>query len=206
MFLFNFNCYYSYMNNELVKTIEYTKLKPNEDKEFHKFFEETINKLFYHDYTKNTLKFFCEADVEFPPNKIKEYSELGNIFVAKDGDHYAGFLIFDNPEGGSTSCRWLAVDNNYQKNGIASKLIGLYESEAKKRGAHCIILVTEKRNQRFYKKRGFRYMGLNPAGYYGAPDYWFYKQIQKPKEKNYLKEVNNSLILRFVTRFRQIFR
>jgi len=175
-------CYYFVM-----KKIEYSNLKPKESEEFHKFFSMMVNKFFYPEYTKNTLKFFCESEKEFPVKNIREFAKTGNILVAKDGFKYVGSLIFNEPDGGVTFCRWIAVDDKYQNNGIASKLIDIYEDAAKNKGAHCIMLCTEEENLDFYKKRGFQHMGVNPVGYYGVLDYWFYKQIQEPKEENYLR-------------------
>ena len=167
--------------------IKYSKLNPAESEDFYNFYKNFVFKFFYPEYSKRTLEYFCNDEKEFPPHRIKEYAESGNIFAARVRDKFVGALMFDNPDGGVSFTRWIAVDEDHQGNGIATKLLNLYEKEARGRGVHCMMLCTEERNLEFYKKRGFEYMGLNPAGYYGAADYWFYKQIQEPREENYLK-------------------
>lgn len=167
--------------------IEYSQLDPKEVESFYTFYKNFVFKFFYPEYSKKTLEYFCTAEKEFNPKTICEYAKSGNVLVAKSGEEFAGSLMFDNPDGGVSFTRWIAVDDKFQNKGIATKLLKLYEVEAIKRGVHCLMLCTEERNLSFYKNRGFTYMGLNPVGYYGAPDHWFYKQIQEAKEKNYLK-------------------
>ncbi len=107
--------------------------------------------------------------------------------MAKDKDQIVGFLMVSAAYGGVSFGNWLVVCRNYQRQGIASKLLKIWEKEAKKWGCHKLHLLTEGRNVSFYQKRGFILLGLIPKNYFGADDFYFYKTIQEPKEENYLK-------------------
>lgn len=165
--------------------IKYSILQAKDSEKFYPFFKKIVEEFFYPEYTRKTITYFFEE--EYTPEAIKKYASKGNVIVAKDGDDFVGFLLYGHPEGGVSFCNWISVEEKYQGNGIATKLLEMYESDAKKLGAHCILLCTEERNLEFYKKRGYQYMGLNPKGYYGVADYWFFKTIQEAKEENYLR-------------------
>jgi len=168
-----------------MSNFEYSLLKAPEAEEFYPFFKKMVEEFFYPEYTKNTIAYFFAE--EYTPEAIEKYASKGDIIIAKEGNKFAGFILYGAPEGGVSFCNWICVAEEYQGNGIASEMIKMYESEAKKKGAHCVMLCTEERNIDFYKKRGFEYMGLNPKGYYGVADYWFFKPLQEPKEENYLR-------------------
>lgn len=83
---------------------------------------------------------------------------------------------------------WLGVDKQYQKRGIASRLLTLWEQEALVEGAHSLHLWTTENNVEFYKKRGLSCGGVFPKAWHGENCYLIYKTLREPEEKNFLKK------------------
>lgn len=110
-----------------------------------------------------------------------------SLYLTVYGQEVVGYLMARPICGGVCLGIWLAVSDDHQKQGIASKLLKMWEEDAKKAGMHNLQLWCDKRNIEFYKNRGFKLAGLVPANYYGHDDYLFYKVIQRPLEKNYLR-------------------
>ncbi len=142
------------------------------------------------EYSAKTRNFFIEQ--EYCPEALK--AQIKNkeiaIYAAFSGKGVVGFLMVRYLCGGVGLGVWLSVSNKHQGKGIATKLLKMWQKEAKKVGIHKLHLWTDKRNLNFYKKQGFAYVGKIPKNYYGADDYLFYKVIQPPKEKNFLKKIS----------------
>jgi len=120
---------------------------------------------------------------------IKAQLKAGEIeiYLALSNGQVAGYLMVRPITGGIVLACWLSVRREYQGRGVASFLLAMWEKDAKARGFHKLHLWTDKRNLKFYKNRDFIFVGKIPKNYYGADDYLFYKSIQAPKEKNFLK-------------------
>ncbi|MDD5146568.1 MAG: GNAT family N-acetyltransferase [Candidatus Pacebacteria bacterium] len=142
------------------------------------------------EYSSKTKEFFVKR--EYCLEALK--SQLDNkeivIYLAILASQAVGFLIARYICGGVCLCSWLAVAEGHRGKGLASQLLKMWQNEAKKAGIHKLHLWTGKRNLDFYKKKGFTYVGKIPKNYYGADDYLFYKVIQKPQEKNFLKNIS----------------
>ncbi len=167
--------------------IQYSQLKIDDLDKFFSFFKENVKKFFSDEYTPKTLEYFFSK--MFSKEKVKESLENGGyLLLAKDSDKIVGFIYQqEKDEGGVAYAEWLMADKNYHGQGIGSALVKKWEEECIARGVHCIYLMTEKHNIKFYEKCGFTYMGCMPKGWFGAEDNYMYKEIQEPKEENYLK-------------------
>jgi len=98
-----------------------------------------------------------------------------------------GIFIADKLYGGISYGVWLIVDSNFQGRGIGESLLKHWEDEVKKQGGHGLKLEADKRNVEYYKKMGFRLVGLEKKSYYGLDEYVFQKTIAQPKEENFFK-------------------
>lgn len=155
--------------------------------EFFKFFSHSVKNQFPH-YSQRVRNIFVEKEYSLGALKAQFKRRQIDIFLAFYGQKVVGHLVVRDIAGGICEGAWLGVSDKHQKQGIATKLLKLWEKEAKKAGMHKLHLWTDKRNLNFYKNRGFNLVGMIPKNYYGADDYLFYKSIQKPLEKNYLKK------------------
>ena len=153
---------------------------------FYDFFQKKLKENFSDEYTPRTIAHFIEKT--FTKEATSKSIKNCNLFLAKDGKKIVGFLFKLDPQKyGVDYTDWLVVDEDYRGRGIGSNLLKAWEKDALKKGAHCLMIMTEQRNVDFYKKRGFIYMGRIPKGWAGAEDIYFYKPIQEPKEENYLR-------------------
>lgn len=172
----------------------YRRAKISDLDNFFDFFAKSLKKYFLRqerntdDYTSLALDYMC--DEGFNKGYFRKGITNRNkiIYLALDDSNIFGYLIVEKLDGGVSFGEWLAVDNNYQKRGIAISLLKMWENEVLKWGGHMVYIYTEKRNLEFYKNRGFNYVGLMPKSWYGADHYLFYKTLQEQKEENYLRE------------------
>lgn len=111
------------------------------------------------------------------------------FLVARDGEKIVGYIWAGKPYGGVSFADWIAVGKEFRNKGVGSTLINSWQSEAGKRGAHQLHLMSQEHNLEFYKKRGFSVSGKIPEGYFGNESYLLYKTFRRPEEKNYLSEV-----------------
>ncbi|MDD5750062.1 MAG: GNAT family N-acetyltransferase [Candidatus Pacebacteria bacterium] len=152
---------------------------------FFALFSKTIQD-YFPEYPAKTRKYFLAK--EYSPLAVRAQLKAKEIaiYLALASGGAVGYLMVRPITGGVTLAVWLAVDKDFQGRGIASRLLRMWEKEARQDGFHKLHLWTDKRNLRFYKSRGFVYVGKIPQNYYGADDYLFYKTVQPPKEKKYL--------------------
>lgn len=80
------------------------------------------------------------------------------------------------------------LDSTFQKHGIASELLSLWEKDAFGEGAHILQLWTTKNDIPFYLNRGFKKGGSFPQSWFGVDHFLFYKILRKPNEKVFLKK------------------
>jgi len=134
------------------------------------------------EYPIKTKRFFLEKI--YTKKNLKQWlkKKTVTILIAISNLEIVGYLIA-NPSYGGVSCIvWLAVKDSFQKKGIGSALLKKYESIVKKQGVHMtLLLVTNKKNFKFYKKNGYKLGGYIPKSYFGIDNWWFYKKLQDPK-------------------------
>lgn len=167
--------------------MEYTfkKAGVKDVESFYPLFFKSI-KTQFPEYSEGTRRHFLEK--EYSLDSLK--NRLGNgldLYLAFESEEIVGYLLTMNLVGGICLANWIAVADEHQNKGVASKLLGIWEGDAKSRGIHKLHLWTEEKNIEFYKKRGFIYVGMIPDNFYGADDHLLYKTIQKSNEENWVK-------------------
>lgn len=138
------------------------------------------------EYTHTIREYF--TDVPYSKENLKLALEQQNIylFLAFYKHDLAGYFMAYTHKNGVSMAIWLAVLDEFQHKGLATKLLAAWEKEAKKDGAHALQLWTQDRNLAFYKNRGLTLVGKFPKAWYGLDINLLYKIIGEPKEENYL--------------------
>ncbi|KKP65665.1 MAG: hypothetical protein US74_C0034G0009 [Parcubacteria group bacterium GW2011_GWA2_38_13] len=155
--------------------------------QFLEFFRNNLGNLFPH-YSANSIGY--TIDLDYSPAFLKREFESGvkELFLAYYEEKIAGYLLFAKSIAGVSFADWLAVDKPYRKQGIAAKLLSLWEEKAIKEGAYTLFLWTTLNNIQFYKNRGFALGGILPKAWHGVDCYIIYKNLMEPKEENYLRD------------------
>lgn len=150
------------------------------------FFRESIPALFPH-YSPNSIAY--EVDVDYGPVWMADRLKKGGkkAYLALDGERIVGYIFTGKSIAGVSFADWLAVDKKYQKRGVASVLLTMWEKDALAQGAHALQLWTTENNLTFYKNRGFINGGLFPKAWHGEDCYLIYRTLREPEEKNFLK-------------------
>lgn len=168
--------------------ISYSIAKSTEYKDFYEVFIKNLKNQFP-EYSKNSLSFLTEGDWSWKTVNSNLINKKKMSFLAiNENREIAGYLLFSKNYGGVSLANWLAVDEKYQRQGIATNLLKMWEEDALKNGAHALQIWTVEKNRSFYKKRGFKESGELPSFWFGIDHYLFYKIIGKPIEKNYLRD------------------
>lgn len=170
-----------------MKRITYSKLAIAEFEQFFSFFEKSIHTQFP-EYQHNSCSYITEVDYNksWMRGAIKNGSR--QAYIAKDNNRIIGY-IFANLYAGISTAHWIAVDQQYQKQGVASQLLKNWEEDAIQLGSHSLQLWTsEPWRVQFYKNRGFILSGEFPQAWFGLDMHLFHKPLQKPKEENFLRE------------------
>ena len=171
------------MNN----VIEYRKGSDTDIPAFLSFFKSTLPSLFSH-YSPNTAHFYVEVD--YGPKWLSERLKKGGkkTYLAFHDDEIVGYILVSKSITGVSFADWLGVNKEYQKRGIATQLLQLWEEAALEEGAHALHLWTTENNVAFYIKKGFTNGGLFPKAWNSEDCYLIYKTLRKPEEKNFLRE------------------
>ncbi|PJA02159.1 hypothetical protein COX73_02255 [bacterium (Candidatus Gribaldobacteria) CG_4_10_14_0_2_um_filter_36_18] len=162
------------------QTIKIKKATYKDINRFWNLFKISVKKQFP-EYPIKVRKFFLEK--YYTKNNLRQWVKKGiiTLLIATNNNEIVGYLIANFPYGGVSSIIWLAVQNSFQNRGIGSALLKKYETIAKKKGIHKILLsMTNKQNLKFYKKNGYKLIGYIPQNYFGVDDWWLYKEIQTP--------------------------
>lgn len=132
-------------------------------------------------YSEKAKNYYLKKD--YTKNNIRKWLKHRNItlLLAVCDKAIVGYLMASYPFGGVPYISWIAVEETLHGMGIGTKLLKRYETIAKRRGIHKIHLWTDKRNVRFYKKRGYILVGHIPQNFFGADDWLFYKTLQSPQ-------------------------
>lgn len=163
------------------ETIEIREIKIKDVDLFLDFLRNSIKNQF-DEYSKKSKDFFIKKEwtKERIINSIKENYAIF-LLVFKE-EKILGYLIGSHHFGGIATVMWIAVDNNYQGQGIGRKLINKYISILKKEKAHKVNLtVTNKKNIDFYEGLGFKIQCLSKRDYFGLDSYLMSKDIQEPQ-------------------------
>lgn len=154
-------------------------------KAFYPLFVKTIKELFP-DYTDNTKNYFIEDN--YSQKWMESAIDKGDriLFLAQSHDQFVGYLLVSKVYGGVSSASWIAVLPDHQKQGIATKLLAMWEEFCLEQGGHSLQLWTTTKNVKFYEKHDFTKVGLFKNAWFGVSMNLFYKNLREPEEINYL--------------------
>ncbi len=123
----------------------------------------------------------------------KHLKKRENLIIgAFEGKNLIGFISLKGDFGGVASVNLLFVHKNYRQAGIGSRFLKLAEEWSLKNKYHYLWLFSEtEKNIKFYKKRGFKYVGCHKKSWFGEDEYILAKALKaKPFPeifKKYLK-------------------
>src|SRR3989339_297368 len=172
----------------MIQEILFSKLNKNEIKDFLDYFKKSVKDLFPQ-YSHNS--FLYTVDVDYGPEWLtsKILSNGKIVYLAKKENNIIGYLLTTKSIAGVSYADWLAVDKKFQKKGVASNLISMWENDTLNAGGHALYLwTTSNNNIKFYENRGFIFSGKFPKAWHGHDVYLMYKIIREPKEENYLRD------------------
>jgi len=114
-------------------------------------------------------------------------NNLKTIIVARLGAEILGFAVIDQPYGGVSFCRWLAILPEHQKKGLGKKLIEAWIEMAKMQGCHKVELASQPLARGFYEKAGLTLEGERKMSYFGIDQFVFGKIIGRPNHSTMTK-------------------
>ncbi|PIV09109.1 hypothetical protein COS31_00235 [Candidatus Roizmanbacteria bacterium CG02_land_8_20_14_3_00_36_15] len=128
-------------------------------------------------YSQTLTSFFLEK-VYTPTNFIYWLNyDLKTIIVVKNNSEIIGFAVIDQPYGGVSFCRWLAVLPAYQKKGLGRKLINAWIELAQSQKCHKVELASQPIAKKFYEKVDLTNEGERKLSYFGVDQTVFGKII-----------------------------
>jgi len=143
-----------------------SSLKPENLANFFPFFEKLMreNFLFYHSKVIDYFltKIYSQQNLYY---QLKNNQRI--ILVAYQDKQPLGFAMIDEPYGGVSFLRWLAVSKNQQGKGIGKALVFEWEKIAKNQGCHKMELAAYPLVSSFYEKCGFEKEGPRKMSYFG---------------------------------------
>lgn len=162
------------------------KAKVSDFEDFYSLFQKTLKEGYFL-YSPRSVKTF---ETDLPKATIRKDIGSGKrvLFLAYINSNLAGYLLTNDLNGGVLFGHWLAVDRDFQKRGVASKLLEFWQKYAIAEGAHMLELFTTKNDVEFYINRGFILAGELPDSYYGIDHFHFYKTLRKSDESRFLKK------------------
>jgi len=144
-----------------------SSLNPEKLKDFFPFFEKLMreNFLFYHSKVIDYFltKIYSQQNLYY---QLKNNQRI--ILVAYEDKQSLGFAMIDEPYGGVSFLRWLAVSKNQQGKGIGKALVFEWEKIAKNQGCHKMELAAYPLVSSFYERCGFEKEGLRKMSYFGV--------------------------------------
>ena len=157
---------------------------------FHQLFSDTVKSEFP-EYSASVSNWMVTKHW----NKEKYEKLLANgtklILIAETEGELVGILDAEYPFLGVSYCSWLMVKGTHQRKGIGTKLIREWGKISKEKSAHYMYLYTDStRNNPYYESLGFKQQGKMEKAWFGQDHYIYGKQLQEPKEENYLKKLS----------------
>jgi ribosomal protein S18 acetylase RimI-like enzyme len=109
--------------------------------------------------------------------QIKDKNNI--IFGVFNNNELIGFLnVLLQEYGGVAYIDWLAVKKGFRNEGIGSKLLNEADQWSLKNKCHYIFLNTETlSNIDYYKKRGYRYVGVHKNSWFGEDEHILGKNL-----------------------------
>jgi ribosomal protein S18 acetylase RimI-like enzyme len=144
-----------------------SSLNPENLKYFFPFFEKLMreNFPFYH---PKVIDYFLTKIYSQQNLYYQLQNNYRTILVAYKESQPLGFAMIDEPYGGVSFLRWLAVDKNHQGKGVGKALVSEWEKIAKSQGCHKMELAAYPLVSSFYEKCGFEKEGLRKMSYFGV--------------------------------------
>src|SRR3989338_1976215 len=140
--------------------IKIKKLKQKDLPQFLSLFQTVLSEDFP-EYQPKVSKIYQEHI--FNQKYFKKFikKKTNCILGAFDGKKIIGFLVMYGHSGGVVEFNWLAVNKNYRKKGIGTKLIAEGEKWSLKNKFHYVFFHTENMEYvEFYKRKGYEHLGL----------------------------------------------
>ncbi len=174
--------------------MEVRRIAPEEIEAFHRAFTEIIRSSFP-EYPPAVLDFFVNKDFAdaFLKKKIEKWDYV--VWLAKEGEKIAGFLVREKLYGGVSFCTWLGVAKEFRGQGIGAKLVKAWETEVLAEKGHKLMLVAPSQEAcAFYIKQGFVKEGYEKKSWFGI-DYWLFgKIIAEPNSEVFLKNIPSAVL------------
>lgn len=171
-----------------IKNLRIEKVTDQNFEEFYKLFEKLV-KTQFPEYSNKTTEWLIKNPRGHSKKRL--INEIKNNSILVLGAYLKGSIVgFAHgtwPWGGISYVYWLAVDPKFQRKGVGTAILKGWEKIVKEKGGHAVHLDSAEKNLKFYEKLGYKIMGHDLKGYFGADDYLLKKLIQEPKEENYLK-------------------
>lgn len=170
----------------VMKDFRFTRGTIEDLPKFYPVFKKNLREQFPQ-YSPDTHDFFTNH--RYSKDSIEKYlkDNMIYVFLAWQEDEVVGFFMAYKPTMGVSMAIWTAVVKEYQKRGIATRLIEVWGKTVQEDGGHALQLWTDTRNIDFYQHRGFTLMGEFPKAWYGVDVFMFHKHVQEPNEKNFLR-------------------
>lgn len=137
----------------------------------------------YPDFSPRVKEFFLREELSLGPLSKAYASQRVTLWGAFIANRIAGYLMALKPYGGVSFLAWLGVLREHQGQGIGTKLLLAHEKWVKSQGVHALHLYSSKDTLPFYKKLGFKDVGLSEKGYFGVSDHLMTKLLQEPNEQ-----------------------
>jgi len=155
-----------------------SSLKPENLADFFPFFEKLMreNFAFYH---PKVIDYFLTKIYNQPNLYYQLQNNYRTILVAYEEKQPLGFAMIDEPYGGVSFLRWLAVAKNHQGQGVGKALVFEWENIAKNQGCHKMEVAAYPLVSSFYEKCGFEKEGLRKMSYFGINQIAMGKMIGK---------------------------
>ena len=122
----------------------------------------------YGQFPANLSKFFLDHDYTKVNFSLWLERNFRKFLICKDDSgQVVGFLVGDHTYGGVGFISWLGMLPELRDQGWGGKMLALYESYAKSKGAHLLELYTHNKARDFYLKHGFHEIGRREEGLFG---------------------------------------
>lgn len=154
--------------------------------DFFQLFEQTLTRDLEYSYEEGTylVNNFYRKDVFLSEN----YHLINEVLIALSNDKVVGFITANKSYCGVSNFSWMGIKKEYRRIGIGSKLMSEMVKVVE-HNSHLIEFCTDASNLIFYKKIGYKIIGIRRNGYFGKKHYILNKDISKkskPSKSNYV--------------------